>query len=1212
MFQKLLRFEWQYHSRQISFILFFIVFMLYGALAISENFDFLGNTLHINDPYVLSLITGVVSLGSVFPIMFFSVNAMLRDRAHNSEGIVFSTAIKKNTFFLSRFSGIFFTALIVSSISLAGMYLGTFMVDIDPLKINGFHPDHYFWPWLLFILPNTFMFSAFLMAIAVLTRSAVASYAGGIFIFALYWMCGFYINSPLTGGSVLASQGILDIASMIDPFGLSAFFDQTQFWTPLQKSQDMISLSGNFLWNRILWMSIAGSALIVSYRLFSFRKANEKLKKNNTTIETPKVKTTTYTQVASFPTTIKAQFKTFISLVKIEFWKIFKSLPFLAIILVWSVMVFLGFNFIVNGPEEYGSRYPTTELLVGLIAESLTTFGLLLVIFYSGELMWRTRQFKFNEIVDATPASNFTLFLSKYVVLAILPLLLLSIGIILAVSFQVYKAYYHIDLGFYFSMFYYFGLQFLLYGFFALFIQALVPYKYLGMVLSGLIIIVLGPSSHNIGLEHPLLRLNVLPNMVRSYSDLTGYGQFVKPFHWFALYWSAFTGMIVLLSVKLWKRGTDHSFRKRLKLLFQPWTKFEKIMLSGAFVAFVSAGIYILYNINIVNEYKTEEEAHDFNENYERQFKKYEALAVPQVIEVKTKVEISPQQQKYSVQADCILENKNDVPLEEIFVSTPKPMESLHIEKSELVMHDSWLGGYLFKLYTPLQPGQQLKLTYDLEEEIKGFASSKAILGNGSYIRHSSFQPYLGYVDLLEINDPYEREKRGLPKKEKITIADNHLQNAGKFNTEKVRFETVLCTSGDQIGIGSGKLIRQWEEGGKNYYHYKTIPKVYGNMAYFSGRFEVRKVDHKGISIEMYYHPTHYHNIEEMIQVTKATLDYCSAHFGPYPHDYLRIAEVHSGGGFGGQALPGVISMAEMAMYTKDTRNPDAINIVARRTIHEVAHQWWGHLVSPKRIEGSKVLSESLAKYTESVIMEKLYGRAMVRKLTNYTARRYFSGRSYADVPEPPLYLTDQQQYLAYSKGYIVMLAIKDLIGEEAVNIALGNLAKKHSSEPTATTLDLLNELYQVTPIEHHNLIDDWMKRVITYDLKLTSCSYRKLSDGKYEVRATVNAKRFETQENGQEIQIPIDEPIQIGIFKKHPNEMKKNEDAIYLEKRQIDQEETIIKIIVDEVPGYIGIDPYLTRLDKVRRDNLKEAKEGSLVEEKGNGRNKIALSFKL
>lgn len=246
-----------------------------------------------------------------------------------------------------------------------------------------------------------------------------------------------------------------------------------------------------------------------------------------------------------------------------------------------------------------------------------------------------------------------------------------------------------------------------------------------------------------------------------------------------------------------------------------------------------------------------------------------------------------------------------------------------------------------------------------------------------------------------------------------------------------------------------------------------------------------------------------------------------------------------------------------------------------------------GFLLTPKRVQGYMVLSESLAKYTESVVLEKMYGKAMANKLSASTINKYFSGRSYASEIEPALYLSNHQAYLGYSKGAIIMSAIKELIGEKTLNNVLKKLVNDYKNKSIATTLNLLEELYKITPKKDHKLLEDWMKRVVTYDLKIINSVCRKIVDGKYELTVTINAKRFETNLTGEEVEINIDEPIYVGIFKKHPNLINKDNDVIYLKPHQINKKEMKIKIITAIEPSYIAIDPYNNRLDKNLSDNI-------------------------
>jgi aminopeptidase N len=281
--------------------------------------------------------------------------------------------------------------------------------------------------------------------------------------------------------------------------------------------------------------------------------------------------------------------------------------------------------------------------------------------------------------------------------------------------------------------------------------------------------------------------------------------------------------------------------------------------------------------------------------------------------------------------------------------------------------------------------------------------------------------------------------------------------------------------------------------------------------------------------------------------------------------------------------MPGVVSINEN-IFKKDIQDPASFNVIARLLMHEISHQWWGFMLTPKRIEGAKFISESFAKYSETVILEKVYGKAMVNRLSEQTLRNYFSGRSRAAVVEPALYLADQQNYLAYSKGAIVLNAIKELIGEKTLNKALKALLIKNKNGATATSLDFLDELYLVTPKENHILIDDWIKRVITYDLSINKATYKKLSENKYEIKATISAQRYQTTKSGKEEKISINELITIGVFNKSSNKTK----ISYLKPYLINNNLMEFRCIVDTIPAYIRIDPNTTKLDRTIADNSK------------------------
>ena len=253
------------------------------------------------------------------------------------------------------------------------------------------------------------------------------------------------------------------------------------------------------------------------------------------------------------------------------------SFPFIALMLLWTILISVVMHFTINGQEEYGSRYPTTDLLIGVYSEPLYVLGLFLVVYYCGELVWKTRQYQFHEILDATPVSNTLIITSKYMVMAIVPMILIVLGILASVAFQLFHEYYFININHYLSTFYYSGIQLSLYALLAVCVQGLVSNKYLGMLVAGALMLGFGPMRETIGLEHPMMLFNQLPSMVRAYSDFTGYSYYTRIFNWLTLYWSLLIGIMAFIVSKLWKRGNEKCIKW---CSLKRWSLTERILIA--------------------------------------------------------------------------------------------------------------------------------------------------------------------------------------------------------------------------------------------------------------------------------------------------------------------------------------------------------------------------------------------------------------------------------------------------------------------------------------------------------------------------------------------------------------------------------------------------------------------------------------------------------
>ena len=81
MFYQTILFEIKYQLKQRAFILFSLLFLLIGLQLGKQGYG--RGTGIYNSSQSISEITAILTLGSVFIIMFFTINGVLRDKLYN-------------------------------------------------------------------------------------------------------------------------------------------------------------------------------------------------------------------------------------------------------------------------------------------------------------------------------------------------------------------------------------------------------------------------------------------------------------------------------------------------------------------------------------------------------------------------------------------------------------------------------------------------------------------------------------------------------------------------------------------------------------------------------------------------------------------------------------------------------------------------------------------------------------------------------------------------------------------------------------------------------------------------------------------------------------------------------------------------------------------------------------------------------------------------
>jgi aminopeptidase N len=247
-------------------------------------------------------------------------------------------------------------------------------------------------------------------------------------------------------------------------------------------------------------------------------------------------------------------------------------------------------------------------------------------------------------------------------------------------------------------------------------------------------------------------------------------------------------------------------------------------------------------------------------------------------------------------------------------------------------------------------------------------------------------------------------------------------------------------------------------------------------------------------------------------------------------------------------------------------------------------------------MQGSTMLSETLASFSALMVAERLYGPEQVRKFLKYELDAYLSGRGSDPIGELPLIRVEGQSYLHYRKGAVVMYLLKEEIGEAAVNRALRRMVERHAfrSAPYPRSVDLVAALRAEAGPQHQALITDLFERITLYDLKARDPKVTKRADGRFDVSFTVEAKKLYADSEGTETETPLAETFELGLFTTEPGKKGFDRaDVLLFERRPLRSGVQTFTFTTAKAPRFVGVDPYNKRIDRDSEDNIARVAAG-------------------
>lgn len=1190
---RLAAFEIRYQLRNPVFWVSAAIFFLIGfGLSASDNVSFgAPGAVHENSPYTVAFATSVFTTFYMFVITAFVANAVVRDDTTKFGPMIRATPVGESSFLAGRFLGGLAIAILGYLAVPAGIAVGAAMPWVDPETVGPGGLAIYAWPFLIIGIPNLILASAVLFSLATITRSMLASYIG-----ALVLVLGY-----LTINAIVASDpSYQDVVARYEPLGAGAISEIARYWTATEMNTRLLPFEGNLLFNRIFVLALSAGFLVLSWWRFSMterapsrwqlrRLAKQAAKTAKAGAVAPQVLTAPVTR--SFG--LGHAFASFRLRLRAEVLFVLRS-PGLIVLLLLALAL-TTINLFLAETTFGTASYPLTADIITTVIGSGALFCLIVAVFYGGELVWRERDVKIGEILDATPVPAWAVFVPKILAVFVVLLIMSLSGMAAGVLFQLAKGAPSIDIGLYLTAYVIpQSVDLLMLAVLAVFFQVLSPNKYVGW---GLILVwfVSRIFLSNLGYNNILYTYNGTPP--EPLSDMNGNGGFWYGAAIARVYWACFGVVLLVLAHWAWPRGTVVAVVPRLKGMARRATLASGGIALAAIAGMVGTGLVIQHNIKELNRFETSDEAETRLAEFERKYLKYETLPRPVVTDVAFDVAIYPEDRRMEVKGHYDLRNDSGVPITELHVrqgDDAVTFSRLDIAGAKLASHDQRHAYRIYRFDTPLAPGATVRLDFASQVWRRGFANGSVatdIVDNGTFVNNFTFAPIIGMDRNGLLQDRTARRRQGLPAELRMAkLEDTSAQARNYVGADWVNSKITISTTADQVPIAPGNKISDKVEGGRRVAVFQSPAPILNFFSVQSARYAVAEEQAGPVRLSVYYDPKHAWNVPAMQKALKTSLAYYERNFGPYQFGYARIIEFPGYQSFA-QAFAGTMPYSESIGFAADVRDPETIDYVSYVVAHELGHQYWAHQVIGANMQGQTLLSETLAQYSALMVMKELYGEDKIRRFLKYELDRYLVGRKGDPLPEQPLYRVENQQHIHYRKGSLVMYLLQTRLGEDAVNRALARVVAtwRFKGAPYPRSLDLIAELRKEakTP-EDQALITDLFEKITIYDLKATEAASSKRADGKWVTRITVDAGKFYADGKGVETPAKLAESIEVGAFTEKPGTGAFDRQAVLAMTRMpVKGGSQVVEIVTAKKPAFAGIDPYNFYIDRDADDNV-------------------------
>lgn len=273
--------------------------------------------------------------------------------------------------------------------------------------------------------------------------------------------------------------------------------------------------------------------------------------------------------------------------------------------------------------------------------------------------------------------------------------------------------------------------------------------------------------------------------------------------------------------------------------------------------------------------------------------------------------------------------------------------------------------------------------------------------------------------------------------------------------------------------ISNGILLKKIPNGNDITWQYRMNKPMSSYLVMIAiGHFEKRTEKAvSGIPLEQYYEKGDENRVEPTYRYSREIFDFLVREIGvQYPWEIYRQVPVHDFLYAGMENTSATIFARDFVVDSIGFNDRNYIDVNA----HELAHQWFGDLVTAKSGK-DHWLQEGFATYYALLAQREVLGDDY------FYNRLYNSARQLEEAAKTdtiPVLHEKASSLTFYQKGAWALHVIREKIGREKFNLAVKNYLEKYAYA-NVTTDDFLNEIKAVSDFDATSFKKNWLESTV-------------------------------------------------------------------------------------------------------------------------------------